>query len=110
MEYRKKMLSILFFLVVGTFLYQIYRYDIYVWFCDHEQNQGACTVAGILFEEKNDVVNSTKYYKKSCELDYSQGCHKLAKLLEKNSQKEQAVYYHERACKLGYELSCGLKK
>lgn len=110
MEYRKKMLTLFTVLVLGYGVYRYYRNSIYIWFCDNEDNQGACTVAGILFEEQHDIVNSTKYYKKSCELKYPQGCYKLGKLLEKNSGTTEAQQYFTKSCDFGFQPACEAKK
>lgn len=108
MEYRKKMLTILFFISVIYLTYRVYRNEIYVWFCDNEENQGACTVAGLLYKEQHDVANATIYLQKACDLNYSQGCFHLGILYKENSQADKSLPNLEKACKLNYGPACDM--
>ena len=106
MTYKRKMMSTLFVLVVSYLTYRIYRLEIYMWFCDQEQNQGACTVAGLLWKDQNHIVNSSKYLEKACQLDYPQGCYHLSLLYQDNAKEIEAKQALLKACKLGYKDAC----
>lgn len=109
MEYRKKMITILIFVIFGYMTYRYYRTEIYVWFCDNEDNLGACTIAGLLHRDNHDIAQAQKYFQKACDGNYSQGCFYLGSLLDSNSRKEEAINYMKKACELKYTPACSHK-
>lgn len=90
-------------------LYSIYRFDIFLWFCENESNAPACTQVGLLAKDQGNSKLAKYYLNQSCELGYGLGCYRLGEIyrLEGDSSLEKTAL--EKACKLQFELACSQK-
>lgn len=104
-KYGKLMTSIGIILIV-IIVYYVYRVDYQEYTCESENNGASCAILGMTHEEHHEFERALKYYKRSCELDYSLGCFRWSQLLSQRDRPEIAIEAMEKSCQLGYQEGC----
>ncbi len=106
MERYKKTFFVLGVFLILVLVYYIWRVDYQQYTCESENNGASCAILGITHEEHHEFERALKYFERSCELDYSLGCHRYSLLLSKQSQPEAAKTAMQKSCQLGYKEAC----
>lgn len=96
----KTILGVITILCLAVYLF---RDDVYVWLCRHEDNNASCMLAGDYFESKNQSFLAQDYFSKSCQLNYALACYRLS-LITKDEIKSRALLI--KACQLGHQEAC----
>jgi len=70
----------------------------------------ACNSIGLLYESgkevKKNLSKAKKYYEKSCQLEYGEGCQNLAQTFIKEENYNSASAYYREGCDLDNSSAC----
>lgn len=104
-RYHRLLMTLGVMLVLYT-LFALYRFDIFLWFCENESNSPACAQVGLLAKDQGNDKMAKYYLNQSCDLGYGLGCFRLSEIYQASGETEQAKIYLAKACKLDFTLAC----
>lgn len=102
----QRLLVTLLVILLCYFAYAIFRFDIFVWFCETEENAPACTQVGLLAKDRQDLKMAKYYLNQSCEMGYGLGCYRLSEMLSAPEEQELKGQALKKACALRFNYAC----